>query len=341
MLKITCHLLYLFTKKKKMSFVVLGKLLEVPEFEQKGAKGQLDLNNEQVTTWITWLEKQLNIAHIAPKLAYFSDLSMVGMVGSISQVCQTVGEASRMTAQWAKVNNPFFDIDIEENEQRVTIKYLMKDEATENALLTERILLTFMTSAYLTTGKLIIEGSYPLDKVTIAYPAPADVSYFEKIFGITPVFGAVQNSFVFARKWFDAPVISYNKEVFDLLKNHMSAQLIIPEEDKPEKSFSQIVKNDIITSFKALRNIGIADIADIHALSKRGVQRKLKEENATFRQLHEVAREELAIAFLKNDNISIKEIAYLLGYSGASAFSKAFAKWQGLPPKEFRIQVSG
>lgn len=77
-------------------------------------------------------------------------------------------------------------------------------------------------------------------------------------------------------------------------------------------------------------------IADEMHVSNRTLQRKLKEEGTTFKALLQDARFELARKYLKQPGRSIVETAYLLGFSEPSTFSRAFKRWTGLSPQEYR-----
>ena len=63
---------------------------------------------------------------------------------------------------------------------------------------------------------------------------------------------------------------------------------------------------------------------------------QLATEDTTFRQLVETVRQELAQLYLSDDSFTLMEISYLLGFSEQSSFSRAFKRWTGFTPLEFR-----
>ncbi len=77
-------------------------------------------------------------------------------------------------------------------------------------------------------------------------------------------------------------------------------------------------------------------IAKTLYMSTRTLQRKLKEEGTTYKQLLDDTRRELADQYIKQSDISISEITYLLGFSEPSNFSRAFKRWMGQSPSEHR-----
>lgn len=80
----------------------------------------------------------------------------------------------------------------------------------------------------------------------------------------------------------------------------------------------------------------IRDVAKQLAVSTRTLQLYLKNEGSSYSELLDKAREKLASQYLKNMSFSIDEIAYLLGFSETSAFSRAFKRWTSHTPREFR-----
>ncbi len=72
-------------------------------------------------------------------------------------------------------------------------------------------------------------------------------------------------------------------------------------------------------------------------MSGRSLQRRLKEAGTTFRMLIEGVRRDLASTYVRDPGIELVEIAFLLGFSDQSAFSRAFKRWTGCTPSEFRL----
>ncbi len=83
---------------------------------------------------------------------------------------------------------------------------------------------------------------------------------------------------------------------------------------------------------------GIDDVARELRLSTRTLQRRLTEDGATFQQLMEEARRELARHYLLHSALELNETAYLLGYEDANSFFRAFHDWEGTSPGHWRTQ---
>ncbi len=92
----------------------------------------------------------------------------------------------------------------------------------------------------------------------------------------------------------------------------------------------------IILAHLDSKKLNINTVAREMSMSVRTLQNRLKSESIVFRELLEQTREQLAKKYLR-ENYSIEEITYMLGYAETSVFSKAFKKWSGKTPKEYRV----
>ncbi|HEX2530500.1 MAG TPA: helix-turn-helix transcriptional regulator [Burkholderiaceae bacterium] len=70
------------------------------------------------------------------------------------------------------------------------------------------------------------------------------------------------------------------------------------------------------------------------------MQRKLGEVGIGFQQVLDRTRHELATDYLKNDKLSLAEIAFLLGYREQSSFNHAFKEWTGFNPGAYRSRLA-
>ena len=70
-------------------------------------------------------------------------------------------------------------------------------------------------------------------------------------------------------------------------------------------------------------------------MSRHTLYRKLKTEGVSFHELVDKVRKEKALELLKKKQHSLSEIAFLLGFSELSSFSRAFKKWTGSSPVNY------
>ena len=80
----------------------------------------------------------------------------------------------------------------------------------------------------------------------------------------------------------------------------------------------------------------LAEAASRVHMSVRSLQRRLGDEDMTWKQLLEKTRRLLVERHLQAPNMSITQLAFLLGFSDVSSFSRAFKKWYGMAPSHYR-----
>jgi AraC-like DNA-binding protein len=83
-------------------------------------------------------------------------------------------------------------------------------------------------------------------------------------------------------------------------------------------------------------DLQLDDIASQLALSRRSLQRRLSEEGTTFQRLVDEVRHQRCIQLLEDHGLPLEELAFLLGFSEPSAFFRAFRRWTGASPGEWR-----
>lgn len=86
-------------------------------------------------------------------------------------------------------------------------------------------------------------------------------------------------------------------------------------------------------------NVSDEQVAAELNMSTRALQRKLNRKETTFKQLLTEIRQELADKYIRNNQLSLTEISFMLGFSEVSSFSRAFKRWTGESPSEYRDAV--
>jgi len=81
------------------------------------------------------------------------------------------------------------------------------------------------------------------------------------------------------------------------------------------------------------------EIARLMGLSERTLQRRLSAEGTTFNGVLEDARREIALGFLANRKLAAYEVSFLLGYSEPATFFRAFKRWTGKTPQQYRASA--
>jgi AraC-like DNA-binding protein len=155
---------------------------------------------------------------------------------------------------------------------------------------------------------------------------------YEAHFGCSVKFSAAHNVLVFAKEDIERPFLTHNADVLALVAPQLEAELT---EQLAQNTLSDRVKG-ILKKLLAGQRPVLGDVARELRLSTRTLQRRLTAERATFQQLMESARRELARHYLLHSSLELNEAAYLLGYEDANSFFRAFHSWEGTSPGQWR-----
>ncbi len=170
-----------------------------------------------------------------------------------------------------------------------------------------------------------------LARFGFAAPVRNHLPQYEAVFGSPLAFGENQNELLFTAQDLQAPVLSYNRELYQFLDQE-AARL---HADGQAQSFTEQVRR-AMTGLLQRGYVGIEQVAAQLNTSTRTLQRKLREEGHTFGQVLEALQQAYAVRYLRESSLTIAEIGYLLGYAEPGVFTKAFKRWTGLNPSEFR-----
>jgi AraC-like DNA-binding protein len=151
-------------------------------------------------------------------------------------------------------------------------------------------------------------------------------------FGCAIHYGASQNALVLKPADLDHPFPGHNPELLEMLTPVLASAL---DEIQAHSSIREQVKIVLKRSMPSGRP-ELSEVARDLAMSERTLQRRITEEDATFRELLIEARQELGRQLLSDHSATIDEVAYLLGYQDTSSFYRAFRDWEGLTPSQWR-----
>lgn len=122
-----------------------------------------------------------------------------------------------------------------------------------------------------------------------------------------------------------------------------NADLALANDKVMQDYLSRIDRDDVVARVRRsilrrlpLGSLSDADLARELAMSPRTLQRRLAEHSTSFWRVLDDTRHELALERLRDHGTAISEVAYLLGFAETASFNRAFKRWMGRTPSEFR-----
>ena len=160
----------------------------------------------------------------------------------------------------------------------------------------------------------------------------------EKTFGAPVVFGRRTNAIAFRREHLDVVMPEHDPYLFSVVEAFLKNRAESAASSSVD--FATIVRTEIQLQL-GTRLPSFDEIAVVLGLSNVEFQKQLRSHGLVFPDLLKAARQDLAIHYMNDESIPLTEIAYSLGYSELSAFSRAFKTWTGISPMRYRrINVS-
>ncbi|MDF3931833.1 AraC family transcriptional regulator [Pseudomonas citronellolis] len=173
----------------------------------------------------------------------------------------------------------------------------------------------------------------PLD-VRLAGEPPQDPTPYQALFEAPLSYGHGQCALLFSHADMTAPLPTANAELARLHDRFAGEYLARFESSRFSHQTRQVLCR-LLPQGEPRREV----VAEILHLSERTLQRRLQEEGGSYQQLLDDTRRELAQQYLATPHMTLLEIAYLLGFSEPSNFFRAFRRWFGVTPGEYRERL--
>ena len=168
-------------------------------------------------------------------------------------------------------------------------------------------------------------------EVRLSRDRPADETPWRQYYGCPVRFNAREDSFLLSQRVADEELPSANRQLAGTLDRMLQQQLAALDRDNiPARCKATLLEQ---LSSGEISEDGMAKA--LH-MSRRTLQRKLAEAKLSYQKLVDDTRRELAQSFLQDPQMSVSEVTFLLGFSGQSAFTRAFKRWTGVSPTAYR-----
>ena len=159
---------------------------------------------------------------------------------------------------------------------------------------------------------------------------PVDVKPYINAFGCVPHFGAMRAEIHFPTTDFTRKIANADPTKFALLSERLHAVA-----DQNDLSLAEQVAR-VARALLVLQRGSRDSICAMFSMSTRSMNRALQAEGTTYRQIWQDARRALAERLISRTDMPLEDISVMLGYSEASALTRAFRGWHGCSPRVWR-----
>ena len=274
--------------------------------------------------------QNLNDPAIGLHMGEHLDSSRMGVIGHIVYNNRTLEQALLQYTRLSTLVNEgvtsYFSIKGEE----AILEFHCEDEFYNKSNM-ERMLALSITRA-----KRYVSEKIYLVQVGFSHAKPEYSDEYDRIFQCPVKFSQPHCYVSFHSGFLDFELPQRNPYLHKALTRQVEA---LRQKLSLRRAVSHKVKN-LVQKRLSSGEIDAEKIAEKLNMSRHTLYRKLKQEGKSFQDLVEAVRKEKAVAYLQKDKYSLSEIAFLLGFSELSAFSRAFKRWTGKSPAQFRDSIS-
>lgn len=151
-------------------------------------------------------------------------------------------------------------------------------------------------------------------------------------FGAPVQFGRRTNAIAFRRRDLDAIMPDQDPYLASVVESFLQGRCA--SQSNPQ-DFANAVRNEVKMHLGE-KIPTVTDISKLFGVTEPAFQKQLRTRGLTFGDILKAARHELALHYIEDLDLPLTEIAYSLGYSELSAFSRAFRNWTGMSPQRYR-----
>ncbi|MDX1816430.1 MAG: AraC family transcriptional regulator [Marinobacter sp.] len=257
------------------------------------------------------------------------DPERMGLVGHVFFNCDTLGEAVTQYVRLHRLVNESVFLTFEQRDGLAILTWQPDSPAHYCRQDMDRTL-----AAALSRTRHFIHRGIRAEWAEIAHSQPGYADEYEKLLGGPVSFNHEVTRLAFHSKHLAHPIPHRNPYVYSAVLRQVNVLLA---KLQTRRSFGRRIRR-LISKQMATDRIDADTLARQCHMSRQTLYRKLKKEGLSFHDLVEGVRKDKALRYVAADQYALGEIAFLLGFSELSAFSRAFKRWTGIGPAQYRAE---
>jgi AraC-like DNA-binding protein len=266
-------------------------------------------------------------------LARDFDLREIGLVYYVIASSERLIDALLNGKRYCAIVNQGIRVDVTQDKQSIGI---IPDYVGVNRE-TDRHQIEFWLVTAVRICRQVTDTRLAPRRVGIKHRRDEIPSEFKTFFGCDVEFGADGDEIIFPATVASLPIVGRDQYLNDLLRKYAEAALA-DRAQAPTTLRSTI--EDAVTQLLPHGKANLTNVSRDLAIGSRTLTRRLGGEGLTFTKVLDESRVGLAKRYLAERDLPITEVAWLLGYNEVSAFFRAFKRWTGMTPRQFRMSLT-
>lgn len=275
--------------------------------------------------------ERLNDPYLGLHLGQHIRPAHLGALGYVLLACENLGQALMRMRRYHRLVNDINPLQYLINGEYLELGWGISHGKT-GALFDESGVASIVHFAQDLCGETL-----PLAYVDFVNPAPTDVAVYQSYFGCQVRFDQPVTRLAIPLRYMGAPLRQADPALLRLMEDQVDTAMgRLPQPDDVVEVTQRLIAQLAPQGMPELQQV-----AGELRISHRVLSRKLAQKGASFRDLREAALKQLAELHLGDLRLTVSEVGAMLGYTEQSAFSRAFKRWTGLTPMQWRQIKSG
>jgi AraC-like DNA-binding protein len=286
------------------------------------------------------VEKYIKLGRMAPELTHLPEIGLIlgqravfkciGIVFHLASNCNTVRESLLHVTRYSNLANEVCKAGFEEGKEFA--EWSMQYMNSEYLCIP---LIEFEACQGLKILRSVLGEDFKPTRIKFQHGPPDYVEKYHQVFKVPFLFEQEKCAIVFGKEHLDIPNPNPQPYVKELLIRHADT---LQKEMERSNLFQDKVRKIVLIHLGA-GSLNLEVIAKELNVSSRSIYRKLRSENTSYKNLLNEVRKQLAQDYLRERSFSIDDICFKLGFSESSAFHRAFKRWFGTNPGQYRKQA--
>ena len=257
----------------------------------------------------------------------FAEVGSWSILGFMMMNCRTLGEAFEKSGRYSNIIGNLIQGTVHIRYKKIIVVL----STPKYAPLISRHCFESTFSSIIRISRNLTGCQIDPLEVGFTSPEPKSATEYRRVFCSPVLFNQKRNYIILNSNITSIPVLAPNASLLEHFENYAMDFL---SEIEDADDISSAVTKQILLRLDS-KTLTISNIAKEMSISVRTLQNRLKSEGKVFSELLKETREQLAEKYLR-ENYTVEDITYLLGFAEPSVFRKAFKKWTGYTPKEYR-----
>ncbi|MBL4782511.1 MAG: AraC family transcriptional regulator [Porticoccaceae bacterium] len=254
-------------------------------------------------------------------------ISSHGAMGVAVISSETVGQAIHDAAKYYHTSITFCDLEVYYDKDSVIVEIVETHGNPDfQTVVVEAMMLTMQNALEFVSGQ-----SLDCSQVVFAFPPPEYASEYGNFFSGEINFNGDKHMMILPKAILDKRCITADEHIHRLAEDQLQQKM-------QELRSNNLTMGHVLELMRRQPNNmpSLEDLAKVFNVSSRTIIRYLQAENTTYRKLRDSVHKQLATDALRNTDHSIDAIALGLGYQDTTSFRRAFKRWCGCSPSEYR-----